>query len=237
MSSDKASVKSNRVKCTFCDQERIHNAEITEAGTNIGNGGNLGQAIMEKKYGGLPIREHPLSMPMGHGCCAQAHHLICSEAMDSRDWSRICKNFGYNINCVENGIILPADMRVACQEAIPLHRGNHSETLTTIEDLNYVDAVKSLIEDIKNSKEAFCKNPKKIIPELNKISKDIWKNLKNFNWTITSDGIDYMSVVPHGCLNQKSLTRKKEVRDGVFYCKLGRKHKILIRKNSYFKEK
>lgn len=55
----------------------------------------------------------------------QAHHLICSEAMDDDNWPVWCQRFGYDINCKENGVMLPYFMQLACQLHVPLHRGGH----------------------------------------------------------------------------------------------------------------
>jgi hypothetical protein len=233
----KATRKQNNIVCKIC-KSAVHNGRLTEIGSNIGNSQVLARAIMVKHYGGVPSRQHPLSRPKRKGSCAQAHHLICSESMDTKKWSDICKSFGYNINCIENGIMLPADMRVACQEEVPLHRGNHSETVTTMESKTYVDAVKSKVRDIEQAaKQHGCNNPKSILDELKALSKEIWSYLKGFDWTITSDGFDYDPDASQGCLNQKTLTKKRAVnRSKVFYCAETRNHGFNIKKGSYFRE-
>jgi hypothetical protein len=201
---------SNRIPCTFCDKDVIHNPELKEAGNNIGNSSELGRVIMKEHYSNKPIRNHTLSMPDGKGDCAQAHHLICSESVEESVWAKICANFGYNINCKKNGVILPADMRVACQLNIPLHRGNHSATQTT-ENLNYLRAVVKKIETIKKNalSKKYCDNPdKSIVRDLEKICKEIWDHVKNFRWTLTYDGQDYLTL--KGCYGVRSLRQKRK---------------------------
>ncbi|MEO6231099.1 MAG: AHH domain-containing protein [Ferruginibacter sp.] len=234
-----AARKDAKVYCTFCKKKVIHNPDFLGIGTHVGNGEALGNAIMKSKYGNKPIREHPLSMPKGRGYCAQAHHLICSESMDNRDWARICKNFGYNINHKRNGIILPADMKVACQEKVPLHKGNHEDTLTHIKRVNYVQAVKRKIDPILDDakQQEYCKKQKDIIARLNKTSKSIWLKLESFKWTITYDGKHYSPGSRKGCLNARGLTRKRKIEARQKKCKDDRDHQININvKGKYFKE-
>ncbi|MEO6329418.1 MAG: AHH domain-containing protein [Ginsengibacter sp.] len=231
----KAKARKRKTKCTFCDKE-IHNIDIGKAGTNIGNSDSLGNAVM-KLYGGKPIRRHPLSMLKGRGYGAQAHHIICSESMDEPDWGRVCKNFGYNINHKNNGIILPADLRMACQEHVPLHKGNHSGTVTDIGKLNYVDAVMKKISPVlkKALTKKYCDKPENIITRLNNISKSIWSKLKGFRWTITYDGKHYNGRSKKGCMGVKGL-KKKQALDASEECPApGRNHGINIR-GTYWEE-
>jgi hypothetical protein len=227
--------KDNRVPCTFCNKNVIHNHELKQAGTNVGNSQALARVLM-KSYGGGEARSHPLSMPKDEGSCAQAHHLICSESMDDDQWGLICSNFGYNINCKENGIFLPADMRIACQLYIPLHRGNHAATETD-ENTNYVGAVLNKIRPIKtaaiNAEKEYCKPENDIISDLNAVSKEIWGLIKGFTWTLSYDGKDYLGGIK-GCLGERSLTKKRESKE--IKCDKGRLHAIPILPGTYFLE-
>lgn len=233
----KAIKKSNTEPCNFCDEDVIHNPEREGVGNNIGDGGTLGQVIMKAKYGPRKIAsEHPLSMPdeTDFYSIAQAHHLICSESVNNDDWAEICATFGYDINCVENGIFLPADLRVACQLKVPLHRGNHSATETE-ETPDYVNAVKQKILPVRDAAidGEYCDKPKSIIGKMNSISKEIWANVKAFDWILTYDGMDYKGGVK-GCLGAKGLVSKRASKER--RCPVGRKHSLSISKSQVFKE-
>jgi len=236
--SDRAEDKKNKIICTFCDEEHIKNPAFEGQGTHIGNSQNLAKVLMKEYYGNQPQRNHPLSMPKGIGSCAQAHHLICCESMDDDDWAEICSNYGYNINCKENGIFLPADMGIACQLYIPLHRGNHSATETD-ESVIYVEAVRNNLETIKKEalkkKNEFCKGQRDIISEFKQKSKKIWSKVEKFVWTLTYDGRDY-SGGPRGCLGEKSLRKKREVDKADAKCTLGRKHNLIIEGTYYIEQ-
>lgn len=205
----------------------------------MGDSSVLAYRLLSVFYGNIPQRNHPLSMPKGDGACVQAHHLICSESMNNNVWARICSSFGYNINCKENGVFLPADMRVACQLHIPLHRGNHSETQTGIKKVNYVEAVRAKIEPVREDamQGLYCQAEEKIFSHLNRISKKIWGNVQKFKWTLTYDGFDYDDG-GKGCFGERGLRRKKEKERNESPnlskkrkradCPDQRKHKILV---------
>jgi hypothetical protein len=233
----KSQTGKERLPCSFCKKkgkEVIHNQEITEPGTHIGNGGILGANIMEYRYKmpGKTAQDHPLSIPTSKRpkyCVAQAHHLICSETMrKGRDWPKICKNYGYDINHSKNGIFLPSDMRIACHEEIPLHKGGHSATVTEEEGINYVNRVKQMVEPIKAKakKEKYC-DPKNgnIIEDLNDVSCDIRYFCLEFVWTLTDGGHDFMPGGP-GCRNEKTIPKKRET--SATKCNSNRDHNLKV---------
>ena len=184
-------------------------------GTNEGNGGKLDTHIefaskCEKK-------DHPLAY---NGRNLQAHHLICSEAMNDDEglWVRICQLTGYNINCYKNGVRLPFQLRQACGAKVPLHRGGHGAGYGGKNDEDesfiYPEAVIAEIEDILQyySKIKACEKPKKLeelVDKLNQKSNKIFKKIKKFEWTITWDGFDYQNGNPIGCSNVNSISAKR----------------------------
>lgn len=234
-----AKKKNNNESCEFCGEE-IHSKYLEEIGNNIGNGGTLGQRIMEFKYSpGKTAQDHPLSMPQrSKYSFAQAHHLISSEVLCTEEWSQICSIFGYDINCKENGVFFPADMRVACELKIPLHRGNHSQTQTE-ETPDYVGVVTSLVMPVLEAAQQgkYCDKKGALIKKMNNISKEIWSYVKDFDWILTYDGSDYNSG-GIGCLGVRSLPKKREIEDAgnVKKCPKGRNHGIGLRKSTFFKE-
>jgi len=189
-------------KCPYCDKE-AHDFD-ERWGSNVGSSPILANNI----FGGNDKDSHPWhSGPFS----LQAHHVICSEAMDSEDWAVFCKQFGYDFNHKNNGVMLPYSMALACQLHAPLHRGGHAKGWADDLHLPYPDAVKDKIKEIARGirRGEFCDNPEKVINKLDKISKNILRKIDQFKWTITADGKDYQ-VAGNGCSGVDSITDKPQ---------------------------
>ncbi len=235
----KTADKPNLTECPNC-HNKPHAASLGLIGTHVGSGGTLGGNIMEKFYPswGKSAKDHPLSIPKQTGYdIAQAHHLICSESLNNDEWALVCANFGYDINSVENGVFLPADTKVACQQAIPLHRGNHGNTETE-ETPPYVETVKNLIETIKDDAidGDYCAQPKEVIDKLNKISSSLWNDVKLFTLILTFDGRSFLAG-QIGCGNHHGVKRKRDDNSDFKNCSQNRFHNIAILPSEYFKER
>lgn len=149
----------------------------------------------------------------------QAHHLICSEAMNNQQWRELCKITGYNINCRLNGIYMTSLASLACYLGIQRHRGPHD--LGRGQDnegiwKSYVGAVMAKINEVADSFEAEdCKEKsiKKFMNEMNNISKEICGKLTAFSWSIAWDGYGYNPAIrPHiGCANVEKVGDKRKV--------------------------
>lgn len=223
--------------CKECGKK--HDPHPTGAGAEEGNSGKLARNILEAHYGDIPQNKHPLTEPTlpgqgGNGYTSEAHHLICSESMDDDEWKKLRKVFGYNINCKENGIFLPASMLVACQLHIPLHFKNH-EKGEALYKLNYVEAVKNVIDSVKRKvkKKSYCDDIEcaTFISDLNDCSKRIWGHVKSFAWGLSSDSEDY-DTNGAGCRDSRTIRGKKKN----VVCIKGRHHGFNISSGSYFKE-
>lgn len=186
-------------RCEYCGKNKHDFAE--RSGTNLGNGGALGRRI----FGDGDKAAHPWNTG---AFSLQAHHLVCSEAMDSDTWSRLCREFGYDINRKENGVMLPYLMELACQTAAPLHRSNHQQGRA--DGLPYPDKIKELIEKVRERAEAgeFCSDPGRLVEALDKIANEVLVEVSAFNYTITKDGEDY-AAGKRGCGGVPSLNRTK----------------------------
>ncbi len=201
-------------KCPYCKKKEHPFAK--KAGNSVGSGQALRKNIIAK------LETH--SWYTG-SWSLQAHHLICSEAMDDDKWPDWCADFGYNIDCKENGVMLPNLLALACQLHAPLHRGGHSAGVA--EGASYPDKIKTDIKEIGEKIKAgkFCDNPQGLIDELNEYSELVLLQVDDFSWTITGDGRDY-DVGGIGCGGVKNLPEKTDQP-----CPHGRLHK-LTRKGS-----
>ncbi len=199
-------------KCPYCKKDEHKFAD--KWGNHVGDGQGLRKNIIEN------IEDHSWYTETN---ALQAHHLICSEAMDD-DWSKYCKDFGYDINHQKNGVMLPYFMALACQLHVPVHRSNHSAGRA--EGTSYPKKIefdlKSISKDIKAGK--YCDNPQALIEKLNNLSKIILGKIDKFRWTITADGQDYKSG-NNGCAGASSITNKPNQA-----CPCDRNHR-LTRKN------
>lgn len=203
----KAAKKENDIKCARCGKKH-YPEDSTTVGNNIGASRELTRRVM--KIYKKPANKHPLSSGKGNGC-AQAHHLICSESMNNDTWKDICSIYGYDINCAENGVMLPRDARVACQENVPMHEGNHNDTIGKSVRKNYVNSVKEMVDNVaRKIDNKPCEELKNILDELHQISRDIGFKVLNFNWTLTSDGSDYHFLSQAGCMDVMSWIAKNK---------------------------
>ncbi|WP_240358873.1 AHH domain-containing protein [Myxococcus vastator] len=183
-------------------------------GEHLGNPTELRENILA----GREAKEHPWYT--GRWSIA-AHHLICSEAMeDDENWAQFCRDFGYDINRRENGVMLPMVLAVACELHVPLHRGPHSGGWAFDMDLAYPDAVKVALESVADAVERgdYCPKPAELTQELDRVSRTILAKLASGKWTITTDGLDYLPGVI-GCAGATSIQDKPRRA-----CPAGRRH-------------
>lgn len=183
-------------KCKYC-KKKIHEFS-KKPGNNIGSGSTLGKNIIAE-------RENHAWYTGSRSI--QAHHLICSEAMDDDEWSNWCSLFGYDINCKENGVMLPYEMALACQLHVPLHRGNHANGTAggVAYPAKITSDLKEYANDIKSGK--YCDKPSKLTEDLNEYSEFVLGKVAKFTWTITGDGKDYDNG-GIGCGGVKSVSEK-----------------------------
>lgn len=209
--------------CSVCG--KAYNAQCPNANPKIkypsetnGSGSALTKNIVANPNNEYEkIEDHPWYFQRQQGQkkrrSLEAHHLIVSETMSNRDLKQICEDFGYNINTYKNGVMLPYYMDLACHLGIPLHRGGHDAGIGEV-NLNYPRSVKRKVESLKKRilKGNICKNGnarEKFISSIDKISDDIFLKLKDFQWTLTEDGLDYdIRESKIGCGNQHSINDK-----------------------------
>ena len=210
-------------KCTVC--LKAYNAKCPNANPKVnypseteGSGSALTKQILANRDNDyLKIEEHPWYFQRKQGSknrrSIEAHHIIVSETMTNPDLKEMCEDFGYNINSHKNGVMLPYYMDLACHLGVALHRGGHDAGQGD-PNLSYPRSVKRKVEALGEGVDSgeLCKkdNPsKEFKSKMDKISDDIFKKIKNFEWTITSDGFDYdIRKSKIGCGNQQNINDK-----------------------------
>jgi hypothetical protein len=127
----------------------------------------------------------------------QAHHLISKAPMNNPTWKERCKHNKYDINNRKNGVMLPAWITLACQLGIPLHKGGHD-----FNESKYTDKVNTALEEamdeLKENKEDKCARLK-FIEEMNKIGKDFYADIMDFELPLTKYAEHYHPSSPQGC--------------------------------------
>lgn len=205
-------------KCTLCGKGKSeHKAVPVTRGCSRGNSAVLGRSMQDPN-------KHPWSKLKG-GDTIAAHHLIPSNLVDDADkkniWAELCRIYGYDINCKENGVYLPATLPFACHLAVPLHFGSHGSGFTDEFNENEKKTIK-YEERINLDLDRISKNytiednacPEEteggLIGEMNDLSKMIFDKLKDFTWTITYDAIHYKNESLIGCGNKSTIAEKQE---------------------------
>jgi hypothetical protein len=213
----------DKKKCSVC--LKAYNAKCPNANPKVkypseteGSGSALTKQILANRDNDYSkIEDHPWYFQRKQGSknrrSIEAHHIIVSETMSNPDFKEMCEDFGYNINSYKNGVMLPYYMYLACHLGVALHRGGHDAGQGD-PNLSYPRSVKkkvkSLYEAIDDGELCQVNGvSKEIKKEMNKISDDIFKKIRSFEWTITSDGFDYDNQKSKiGCGNQQNINDK-----------------------------
>lgn len=69
-------------------------------------------------------REHPVN----NGVKMQAHHLLSAKGVQLASLGADLKQLGYDINVLENLVLLPYTLQAACHMQVQLHRGDHKDS-------------------------------------------------------------------------------------------------------------
>lgn len=204
----------DEIRCPWC-KSLMDDCELAwdqVRGQHIGDGQKLARDMWKRK-----LSEHPWYTTEAS---LQAHHVICSEALNNDDWLCFSREFGYNINRKENGVMLPSEMPLACHIGVPLHRGNHENTKP-----NYPGEVSSKLAEveaeIRNGDYCKADGCEKLRERLDVMSQDILDLVAEFDLPLTFAGDDYDPSVNAGCSGLTSVSDKQDENED---CDKGRRH-------------
>lgn len=118
------------LKCPICEKDFNKNCLLAKKpsakakGNHDRDPGVLKKGITIKQGPGKKKPKYPESHPwfIGGGSL-EVHH--CIDVASVTDMEDLFKQFHYDINESHNSVVLPADMALACQLAVPRHRGGH----------------------------------------------------------------------------------------------------------------
>ncbi|NRF28637.1 PAAR-like domain-containing protein [Vibrio coralliilyticus] len=183
-----------------CEGAKV--GSISKAVMDDGDSNKLWKQF-ETRNGWKDKQEHP----WWHGANAvQAHHLIPKNAFKLKKTTnrqvreqmmflrRIAQICAYNIDFWKNGVGLPNKKETACFLNKPRHAGGHDRN-----EFNYTNECVKLVHD-KLSKDLKKRENKgscskttnsSLIAKFNESSQNIFNNIADFLWFITSDGQNY----------------------------------------------
>lgn len=230
--------KIKKKNCRYC-QKPAHNFP------NSGNSGRSSSFLKAKKKGHLwelggktvVLKWHKDTYNWPYTeTTIEPHHLIPIDLMtDETNWKRkpsetkvglrnpsygdVLAQFGYNINCNENGAFYPRITELACHLEVPLHKSHHPNDTKDFA----ISRVKPIMDKIKTGK--YCFNYEQLKKDLDNVSTAICNAINSFSFhytisikdgkkaaprnvssALTADYKDYKPGSLVGCGNIESLT-------------------------------
>ena len=159
--------------------------------------------------------------PINNGIAMQAHHLLSAKGVQLAAMGKRLEALGYDINVLENLVLLPCTLQGACHLKVQLHRGNH-----TYEDDDHPESyhkrVKMRLEDLKDFIDD-CKTcdsqSNKLQKHLDKLSRKMLSDIENFKTPLTSIFKNYKPDSNIGCSNSDTVGAS-----GTMACEVERNH-------------
>lgn len=148
-----------------------------------------------EKIDSLPENEKSRH-PFFKGIKMQAHHLISADGVSDLEDEDLLISAGYNINKINNIVLIPCTFSGACHLGTQLHRGNHTSTVDMDESLDetyddddhpdsYHETVEKMVVKALRKPSVECvdqeREVKDLIKEMDEISGDMVSLINNFS--------------------------------------------------------
>jgi hypothetical protein len=184
------------LKCPICDKDFNKNCLLAKKPSAKAKGNHDRDSDVLKK--GITIVQDPAEKkriyPKGHpwfigGGSLEVHH--CIDVASVTDMEDLFKQFHYDINESHNSVVLPADMALACQLAVPRHRGGHDAGRRFVghtakqEDIEKIEDSEQR-EKAQNRKDKQDTQNKATMDNLEALEKD--NAGKNYSPVVTEEG-------------------------------------------------
>jgi hypothetical protein len=149
---------------------------------------SLKEYVGETKGAAYAYTAAALKHPEYH---TQKHHLISVKLFDDvAKLSHNAKLIGYDVNGVPNGVCLPSYKLDIVRHDLQAHRGNHPNN-------TYYSKIQPLLRDIEKTSLEYCKPElegecefqKRLLGDLNSLSRKIEGRLKAWKWLLRSDAL------------------------------------------------
>ena len=172
-------------------------------------------------------KDHPINM----GIDMQAHHLISEKGAKDSGLEGPLEQQGFNINVLENLVLMPSTLPGACQLGVQLHRGDHSFK-DDDHPRSYHKKITDRVKSLESEMDKKCKKKKSIQSLLDKESVKILFLINNFMLPLTSIYSSFKVSSSVGCGNVKSITKHESSHS----CRLDRNHFSGVPKCQYMLE-
>lgn len=163
----------------------------------------------------MAVAERMLWHPVNKGVKMQAHHLVSAKGVDIAGLSNKLEHLGYDINVLDNIVLIPSTLQGACHLKCQLHRGNHTTVNEPGDSSNddehpvsyhmkvrqYLDGIK---DDLKDG-DLCDDNKRKIQRNIDKISVKMLKKINDFAIPLTDIATHFKSQGNRGCCNKDSV--------------------------------
>lgn len=147
------------------------------------------------------------SHPIHHGIDMQAHHIISAQGIKDSGKGTMLINMKYNINVLDNLVLLPCTLPGACHLGVQLHRGNH-----TFHDdehpRSYHKDVALRLQGLEETFENKCSKNKSVNGLINKESVKILDSIAKFKLPLTRIFSSFNTTGEYkyvGCSNKKNV--------------------------------
>lgn len=159
--------------------------------------------------------KHDPSHPLNNGVKMQAHHLVSAKGVQLASLGNDLKQLGYDINVLENLVLLPYTLQAACHMRVQVHRGDHKDSdkehpFTYHERVKRELAVlKKTIDDCKGCTNAALaeSNRKRLQAEVNQKSKKMLVLIEKNRIKLSRISKDFDEGEP-GCMGRRALGDK-----------------------------
>lgn len=143
--------------------------------------------------------KHDKNHPVNNGVKMQAHHLVSAKGVQLAGMGNDLKQLGYNINVLENLVLLPSTLDAACHMRVQLHRGDHNDA-DDEHPLAYHERVKIELAKLEkfmdsckgcSSQAQMDENRKRVQSKLDQKSKVILILIEKFQVKLSRIGKDF----------------------------------------------
>jgi hypothetical protein len=172
------------------------------------------------------IEGHPYNL----GVSMQAHHLVSKNGCKLSDYKEELEKLGYEIDDIDNLVLIPNEPFDACHMEVQVHRSNHSvgsniSSILSKDDIHdddhpmsYHEIVSNMIKGKSGLFKQVCESDKdsnkkkeKIQKEINKLSKKILSHINSFELLLTSAAENFQTESKIGCSNFNNIKKNREL--------------------------
>jgi hypothetical protein len=160
--------------------------------------------------------KHDKNHPVNNGVKMQAHHLVSAKGVQLAGMGQKLAALGYEINVLENLILLPSTLQGACYLRVQLHRSDHSYH-DDEHPRSYHEEVKvrlqKLVDFLKSCEGCDGydqeKNRKKLQSKIDKVSGKIAEAIGEFEVPLTRIFFHFNENSRVGCGNSDTIDGHK----------------------------